>query len=377
MKNLFLIDGAAGSGKSDFFDFINEVGAQVNYFATALPKYTTREKRDDEDKKINDLIYFDGDIQTRIKSFMQKAEVIRKNADVFFEYEYPRGESLYGIAKSDIDKALKKYANVYIIIRSSYCISNIIKTYKGYSNINIIPVFIYSDKECVIQRLMEELKKEYAKKKYDSMPVEEKEKIIREKIDKRIERTNVAMNDYYTQPIDMYKEIIINNSNKTIYIRQMRALLEKYNDNFALTNNSIFIIMPMIEKSAANADNILVKNTIITASQEAGFSAYRADDVCYESGKLIIQKVFEAIKESDICIVDLTNNRPNCYLELGYARALNKEILLLIDKNDESELQFDVKGYEYYKYTTDDNGIGELKRYLQQKIALWKKRYIF
>lgn len=371
MKNLFLLDGAAGSGKSDFFDFINEVGAQMSNFAIALPKYTSREQRAKENK-VNDLYFFEGDREDRYKKYRAKIDEIQKKGDFVYEYQYPKSEAYYAIPKSSIDEALKKYKNVYIIIRSSYCIRMIMDTYKNFENLNIIPIFIYSDKDCVEQRIRNEMQLQYSSSK---LPEEEVQKIIEEKIKIRLSRTNIAMNDYYTQPTDIYKEIIINNSNKVIYFRQMRALLEKYNEFKGLPNRA-FIIMPMDSRTAdEHTENISVKNAIFLGAKEAGIIASRSDDIIDNNSQIIIQKVYQNIDDSQICIVDLTKNRPNCYLELGYARAKNKKVILIAAKEDDENpyIHFDEQGYNCYYYDTSREGLHALRIHIQQEIAMWKK----
>lgn len=48
LKKMFLIDGAAGTGKTDFIQYVRN-----RYFdANIVCKYTTRAVRDEDDKKI-------------------------------------------------------------------------------------------------------------------------------------------------------------------------------------------------------------------------------------------------------------------------------------------------------------------------------------
>ncbi|MDE6414559.1 MAG: hypothetical protein K2K48_04015 [Anaeroplasmataceae bacterium] len=364
MKNLFLVDGAAGSGKTDFFNFINGIGSESNDYAIALPKYTTREKRE-SDKNNKDLKHFDGTKEECIALYHEEMDRLRKKGDTVFEYQYPAGDAYYSIEKSSIDKALKKYKNVYIIIRSSYCIREIVNSYKNYSNINVVPIFIYSDKDCVIKRLTDELE-ELLK----DLNEKEKNEIINKEIQKRVKRTNIAMEDYYTQPEDIYKEIIINNSNRETYIRQMRILLEKYNSP-VYKENSAFIIMPMPKDNDINHD---IKKVIEVAAEQEGFKANRSDDIVDFNKNLIINKVYDAIKQSQICIVDLTNNRPNCYLELGYARALNK-VIILISQN-RSNIEFDEIGYDCYEYNTSEEGLENLGKHIKTQIYYWKRKHL-
>lgn len=84
LKRMFLIDGAAGTGKTDLIQYVKN-----RYFdANVVCKYTTRAIRDEDDKKNLDLIFLS-------KKEFQKKEFKKENM-----YEY--GENLYGFLESDI-----------------------------------------------------------------------------------------------------------------------------------------------------------------------------------------------------------------------------------------------------------------------------------
>jgi len=345
MKNLFLIDGAAGTGKTDFFNFINQVGTQTYGLAIALPKFSTRKG---ERPVISD---FPPDIILKSEEdFVVAAKEIRKAGKKFYEYQYQTAK--YGIAKETIDRALKEHSNVYIIIRSSYCIKEICDDYKEYHNINLVPILIYSDIEHVRRRLVAEGNTE-------------------QQIKDRLSRTNIFLEDFYTQPENIYKEIVLNNSVKEVFYRQMRTIFEKHNQHHNYGNKpKAFIIMPMSKEDTGYTQ---IKNKIIEGAEEAGFIAERADDIFDSSRKLIMTKVYDAIRSADVCIVDLSAERPNCYLELGYAHALNKPIIGIIQKDE--NLHFDEIGYDYYRYIDDANGLKKLKQKLSTNLSDWKLRY--
>ena len=54
MKVLFLVDGAAGTGKSDLVSYMANT---FRYTAGKVDKYTTRKKRKSEEAKKSDLIF--------------------------------------------------------------------------------------------------------------------------------------------------------------------------------------------------------------------------------------------------------------------------------------------------------------------------------
>lgn len=207
MKNLFILDGAAGTGKTDFVKYIlndynrNRSGASAKYSATVVTKYTTRKKRKDEkEKKVLLDLNFVTDEQ-----FNNLKKSIGEN--IFFSYEY--GNYKYGVQKSDIDEALSHNQNVFIIIRSLNCIEKITMAYEN-KNINIIPIFIYTDENKVIDRLK--------KDGYNETDIKF-----------RLERSKIALDDYKRHS-QSYKHLLLNVSDETIYRLFIDQLLEKYNE---------------------------------------------------------------------------------------------------------------------------------------------------
>jgi nucleoside 2-deoxyribosyltransferase len=77
---------------------------------------------------------------------------------------------------------------------------------------------------------------------------------------------------------------------------------------------------------------------IAPAIVQAGFSPLRIDE--RKNPEMIITRVLREIDRSEVVIVDLTGERPNCYMELGYALAKEKELILAI-RGDE-DLSFDI-----------------------------------
>ena len=111
MKVLFLVDGAAGSGKSDL---VNYVSNAYRYSVTKINKYTTRQKRVSEEAKKSDLIFISEE------EFHQKENY---KEDTFFKYIY--GGQKYGFFKSELDKAIEKYNCIFIIVRNQELIKKL------------------------------------------------------------------------------------------------------------------------------------------------------------------------------------------------------------------------------------------------------------
>ncbi len=82
-----------------------------------------------------------------------------------------------------------------------------------------------------------------------------------------------------------------------------------------------------------------------------------------EPSKTIHEDIYDYIDNCKFIITDLTHHRPNCYYELGYARAKGKQIILCIEESEREEIPFDVTPLRYtpYNMSKKDNFIGELR----------------
>lgn len=82
-------------------------------------------------------------------------------------------------------------------------------------------------------------------------------------------------------------------------------------------------------------------------------------------GELIVENIIKQIESAGLIIVDLSHHRHNCYYELAMARAMKKQVIVIVDKKDASSVPFDENQrnrFEYeIQYNTDvfaDNGRG-------------------
>jgi len=102
-----------------------------------------------------------------------------------------------------------------------------------------------------------------------------------------------------------------------------------------------FVIMQIRNPQLEN----IWKNVYVPAITECGLEPKRVDK--HNEGKLLNSEIAKFINESSIIIADLTNERPNCYLEVGYTMGKDKfEHLVLCCREDhhyESD-NFDKKG---------------------------------
>lgn len=95
---------------------------------------------------------------------------------------------------------------------------------------------------------------------------------------------------------------------------------------------------------------------IVPALKACGLDPKRVDK--HNKGGLLKSEIIAFIEGSDIIIADLTNERPNCYLEVGYTMGVNKfENLILTVRDDHNQdspkhtlggpkIHFDLSGYD-------------------------------
>ena len=89
----------------------------------------------------------------------------------------------------------------------------------------------------------------------------------------------------------------------------------------------------------------------------------------------VIQKIEEAIRKASICVAEVTTDNPNVWLELGYALAIDKPVVLLCDMQTRSKLPFDIQHRPVIFYRGDSrSGYEELERKIKENVKNELKR---
>lgn len=345
MKNIFLIDGANGTGKSDLVEYVKN-----NYnrkkFISIITKYTTRLKRPEEENLELDLEFVEGNT---FNELMTK--------DNFYDYRY--GTKRYGFFKQQIDKELETVNNVFIVIRNKEVSEQIIKDFPLK---RVISIFIYSDPEKVKLRLI-------------------KDNYSEEAMNYRINRINTSWEDYLKHS-HVYSEVLINNSTKTDYHRLIDWIISKYNssnDNIIEIDNrhSYQLIKPLVgfKNDIENAlekypfeknvflmmkfrkTNFRIYKFIKETLYENGFNCIRAD----EPEVNITKNVYNPLAVIYICkygialfddAEDGNIYSPNVSYELGMMQTQRKDCMIL-KKKSLPNMPFDIIKDLYIQY--DDN----------------------
>lgn len=101
------------------------------------------------------------------------------------------------------------------------------------------------------------------------------------------------------------------------------------------------------EKSEVRNHSDSVLKHIIKPALSDKYDVTRADEL-YHSDK-IDEKIFKALSDSDLAIVDITGNNPNVFLELGYRKALDLPTIFLRQQTDE-DIPFDIRTINIIQY---------------------------
>lgn len=102
----------------------------------------------------------------------------------------------------------------------------------------------------------------------------------------------------------------------------------------------------------------------------------------HNRGGLLVGEIIRFIEEAELVVADLTHERPNCYLEVGYVLGAGKGTSLILtaraDHDPESDLHrpggqrvhFDLAGFEILFWQPDrlDDFRRELEKRIQRRL---------
>lgn len=125
----------------------------------------------------------------------------------------------------------------------------------------------------------------------------------------------------------------------------------------------------------------LCADAIVPALEACGLAARRVDK--HNQGGLLKSEIVQFIQTADIIVADLTNERPNVYLEIGYAMGIDKFRNLILTVREDHfpdkpgykaggpKVHFDLSGYDILPWNPDDVATfrGELEKRIRRRIA--------
>ncbi len=111
-----------------------------------------------------------------------------------------------------------------------------------------------------------------------------------------------------------------------------------------IKSNYSFFINPTDNEEVKQNYDYVIKPTV----EKYNFKIESVNEISHV--KEITSIIIESIRKSRFLIADLTDEKPNCYYEVGYAHAFNKPVIILAKTG--TVRHFDIQGYKW-NYWTD------------------------
>ena len=136
------------------------------------------------------------------------------------------------------------------------------------------------------------------------------------------------------------------------------------------------LVVSLAEKAALSRDVFLIMSfektddledymaAVKYVCEKAGFEAVRTDSRPAANTHQIVDAIHDHIQTCGFVIADLTNERPNVYYEIGYAKGLNKKLILTSKKG--APVHFDLQGFNRIEWTGSENLKKQLKPIVEE-----------
>jgi hypothetical protein len=93
------------------------------------------------------------------------------------------------------------------------------------------------------------------------------------------------------------------------------------------------------------------RDVLVPAIRAAGLEPYRVDED--PSATILIEDIENGIRQSDICLADVTLDNPNIWYEIGFAHANGKSVVLICSEPRPTPFPFDVRHRQIIMYSLD------------------------
>ena len=117
------------------------------------------------------------------------------------------------------------------------------------------------------------------------------------------------------------------------------------------------------------------KDVFQPALKDAGLEAYRVDKD--SSVDVLIEAIESGIRESAICLADITTDQPNVWYELGYAFASGCDVILVCSKERKGQFPFDIQHRLVTQYEVDSiSDYRKLRREITERAMALRKKAV-
>lgn len=132
--------------------------------------------------------------------------------------------------------------------------------------------------------------------------------------------------------------------------------------NASFKQGLVFVIMSFDEK---NSDTY---SAIKDECKKLKLRAVRVDEV--GGSGIILRNIFNYIEDAEFLIVDLTDEKPNVYYELGYAHGVgNEDYDILLVAKEGTKLHFDIAPLTVHFYSSTEH----LRRIVNEQLKMMIK----
>lgn len=357
---LYIIYGASGSGKTTLLTCVLR-----KYGESAVHrKGTTRNMRQYDDFEIES--FPDG---------LPKERYAPPFGYVYSSYGYE-----YGIEKKQIDEALERKVPHFVICNDIETIRQIKMDYKAAVRVIYFQFDAPRERILEIQRLRnitdDEINLRMSKIDYLEEQFAQNMSLFDTSLLNRYgDNPDITLSSDLETLITRYengfprsvpdKEIIFETIDYLVNLTRETERKKDARDSIVIDRGFVFIIMPMmVDVDSETKDKIdITYFAIKEAASSAGYRAERVDRI--PGGSSIDSKIYENIEKAEIIVADLSFERPNCYFELGYARALGKDLIII--SREGTKVHFDLEHYDRIEYSSGSELNSELRIKLFQR----------
>jgi hypothetical protein len=108
-------------------------------------------------------------------------------------------------------------------------------------------------------------------------------------------------------------------------------------------------------------------DTYKPAIEECGLEVYRVDKD--PNSQIPIDDIDLQIRNSEICLADITEDNPNVWFEFGVAIAYHKDVILICSTERNGKFPFDVRHRTIIQYSNESSSdFDRLKQKIKEKI---------
>lgn len=123
-------------------------------------------------------------------------------------------------------------------------------------------------------------------------------------------------------------------------------------DSNKYAGKKCFVIMPFGKRKDIDGTEIdfdhLYHEVIEKAVEELGVDCERCDEIINTGS--VHKTMFRGIFDADVAVVDITSLNPNVFYELGVRHALHKYVTLVMRRNSDAPLPFNIRGLNIMGY---------------------------